>query len=65
MKKYKELKKRNPLARDLWSPKYRMRVVEDKRGKVRDKFDKREMKRDHMIPFSYCNYFSSFSMQIL
>ena len=45
MKKKNGFKRRNPLAQDLWSPKYRMRVVEDKRRKVRDKFDKREMKR--------------------
>lgn len=50
MKKIKEIKKRNPLAQDLWTPKYRMRVVEDKRRKVRDKSDKSEIKRGSRDP---------------
>lgn len=50
MKKKNGFKRRNPLAQDLWSPKYRMRVVEDKRRKVRDKFDKKEMKRGSRDP---------------
>lgn len=63
MKKNKGFKKRNPLARDLWSPKYRMRVVEDKRRKIRDKFDKKEMKRGSHDPLFY--YLSPFSMLVL
>lgn len=54
MKKFKQPKKRNLIAKDLWTPKYRMRVVEDKRRKVDDKFTKKEMKNGRLdLPFLF------------
>lgn len=51
MKKFKQPKKRNLIAKDLWTPKYRMRVVEDKRRKVNDKFTKQQIKKESYDSF--------------
>ena len=38
--------KKNPIAKELRTPKYRPRIVEDKRRKLKEKIQRREVEKE-------------------